>query len=332
MDKKEKEGSRREVEMKESTILENVLEKAGNKNLLDELTTRLSQSEITTLLLALSKEIANKNSPNDILSKYESNRFVKPSKLNPVEVKKVEILMLETAEASGFSPVLLSPASLLGSCSVIAEVDQNNVISATRGLELIADGTSALAIYIANGVKNRTIDNTKNSIHLSATCRVTRGQLFKNIEFVPHFELFNIVSSGKDTGSYGFEKDAIARHIGFYVSYFRDRLKHELKITLNVRSGYKDKMGFFDRIYCHLYEIYPNIAFIVNKEENDNAYYKGLNFKISVNDIEIVDGGFVDWTQSLLGNKKERLLTSGAGIDLQFITGMLNNFPEINIH
>lgn len=310
--------------MKQQKIIQNVLKKAGNENLIDELTTRLSQSEITTFLLALSKEIANKNTPNDILSKYESNRFVKPSELNPLKVKQVEILMLEMAEASGFSSVLLSPASPLGSCSVVAKVDQNNVISATRGLELIADGTNMLAIYLANGIKNKTIDNTKSPVHLSATCRVTRGQMFESKAFVPHFSLFTIISSGKDTGSYGFEKDAIARQIGFYTSYFGEKLGHKLKVSLNIRNGYTDKMGFIDRIHCHLHEVYPYIDFIVNREENDNSYYQGLNFKISVNDIEIVDGGFVDWTQNLLGNKKERLLTSGAGIDLQLIAGILD--------
>lgn len=310
--------------MKQQTIIGNVLEKAGNENLIDELTGRLSQSEITTFLLALSKEITNKNTPGDILSRYESNRFVKPSGLNPIKVKQVELLMLEMAETSGFSPVLLSPASPLGSCSVIAKVDQNNVISATRGLELIADSTNMLAIYLANGIKNKTIDNTKNPVHLSATCRVTRGQMFKSNAFVPHFGLFTIVSSGKDTGSYGFEKDAIARHVGFYISYFGEKLGHKLKVFLNMRNGYSDKMGFIDRIHCYLREQYPSIDFIVNREETGNSYYQGVNFKISVNGMEIVDGGFVDWTQKLLGNKKERLLISGAGVDLQLTTGILD--------
>jgi hypothetical protein len=308
----------------QQSIIKNVLEKAGNKNLINELTTRLSQSEITIFLLALSKEIANKNTPNDILSKYESNRFVKPSELSPIKVKQVEISMLELAEASGFSSVLLSPASPLGSCSVIAKVDQNNVISATRGLELIADSTNMLAIYLANGIKNKTIDNTKSSVHLSATCRVTRGQMFKSSEFVPHFSLFTIVSSGKDTGSYGFEKDAITKHMQFYLDYFKEKLGYKLKVTLNVRTGYTDKTGFIDRIHCHLRERYPDTEFTVNREETDNSYYQGINFKIMVKGIELVDGGFVDWTQKLLGNKKERLLISGTGIDLQFITGMLD--------
>ena len=33
-------------------------------------------------------------------------------------------------------------------------------------------------------------------------------------------------------------------------------------------------------------------------------------------EIEIADGGFVDWTQQLLGNRKERLLISGFGMGL----------------
>ncbi|AKB55455.1 hypothetical protein A9239_10845 [Methanosarcina sp. A14] len=310
--------------MKQQSIITNVLEKAGNKNLINELITRLSQSEINTLLLALSKEIANKNTPNDILNKYESNRFVKPSELSPIKVKQVEILMLQMAEASGFSSVLLSPASLLGSCSVIAKVDQTNVISATRGLELTADSTNMLAIYLADKIKNKTIDNTKNPVHLSAACRVTRGQMFKVDAFVPHFSLFTLVSSGKDTGSYGFEKAAITRHIQYYINYFEEKLGHKIKVTMNLRNGYTDKIGFIDRVHCYLCETYPDTEITLNKEETNTSYYQGINFKIIVEGIELVDGGFVDWTQKLLGNKKERLLISGTGIDLQLITGMLN--------
>lgn len=67
----------------------------------------------------------------------------------------------------------------------------------------------------------------------------------------------------------------------------------------------------------------------MNVEETDNSYYQGINFKIVVNNIELVDGGFVDWTQNLLGNKKERLLISGAGVDLQLITGMLDDYVKL---
>jgi histidyl-tRNA synthetase len=49
------------------------------------------------------------------------------------------------------------------------------------------------------------------------------------------------------------------------------------------------------------------------------GYYAGLCFKAHVvrdgRRIEIGDGGVVDWTQGLLGNRKERLVTSAVGIE-----------------
>ena len=72
------------------------------------------------------------------------------------------------------------------------------------------------------------------------------------------------------------------------------------------------------------YQCHPYTDFTLNKEETDNSYYQGINFKIIVDGIGVVDGGFVDWTQKLLGNKKERLLISGAGVDLQLIAGMVD--------
>jgi hypothetical protein len=49
------------------------------------------------------------------------------------------------------------------------------------------------------------------------------------------------------------------------------------------------------------------------------GYYAGLCFKAFVvrDDVrtEIADGGLINWTQSLLGNRKERLVISGAGIE-----------------
>ena len=50
------------------------------------------------------------------------------------------------------------------------------------------------------------------------------------------------------------------------------------------------------------------------------GYYDDLCFKIYVTDnndeeIEIGDGGMVNWTQKLLADKKERLLISALGVE-----------------
>lgn len=59
------------------------------------------------------------------------------------------------------------------------------------------------------------------------------------------------------------------------------------------------------------------IGYKINKINND--YYKGLQFTIIVNlngqELNIGDGGFVDWSQKLLSNKKERMMISAIGLD-----------------
>jgi hypothetical protein len=102
--------------------LNHILKKMGNEDLVRDIVTRLSPSEISTLLLAIGREMTDHIAPQDILKRYGTNRFAKPSNLDPVKVKLTEVKMLKAARALGFSPVLLSPASPLGSCSVTAKV------------------------------------------------------------------------------------------------------------------------------------------------------------------------------------------------------------------
>jgi len=65
-------------------------------------------------------------------------------------------------------------------------------------------------------------------------------------------------------------------------------------------------------------------------EQSRQQYYKRLQFKIYVSinnkEYEVGDGGFVDWTQKLTGNKKERLIISGIGIEFLFkiLNGLLD--------
>jgi hypothetical protein len=56
--------------------------------------------------------------------------------------------------------------------------------------------------------------------------------------------------------------------------------------------------------------------------EKENEYYKGIQYKVDItlnNKVyEIGDGGFVDWTQQLLQNKKERFLITGFGFEFMY--------------
>ncbi|MGG3470244.1 hypothetical protein ABES02_22505 [Neobacillus pocheonensis] len=62
-----------------------------------------------------------------------------------------------------------------------------------------------------------------------------------------------------------------------------------------------------------------NVDVKMNEPNWDNHYYQGLQFTIKTTiqgkEHFIGDGGFVNWTQKLLGRKKERLLISAIGLD-----------------
>ena len=50
------------------------------------------------------------------------------------------------------------------------------------------------------------------------------------------------------------------------------------------------------------------------------TYYRHFRFHVYANppkdhEMELVDGGDTDWTQKLLSNAKERLVTSGIGVE-----------------
>ena len=78
----------------------------------------------------------------------------------------------------------------------------------------------------------------------------------------------------------------------------------------------------FDNVVSHLKLKHNDVEFLFDtKRLTGLSYYRGPCFHIEVetNDGEsfmLSDGGFVDWTQVLLNDKKERLLTSAIGIEL----------------
>jgi hypothetical protein len=64
---------------------------------------------------------------------------------------------------------------------------------------------------------------------------------------------------------------------------------------------------------------HPAASFGFDQERaSGQGYYVGAGFQVFARDGSgteyfIVDGGFTDWTQQWLSNRKERLLTSGLG-------------------
>jgi hypothetical protein len=133
--------------------------------------------------------------------------------------------------------------------------------------------------------------------------------------------LFSLCSAGRTTGNLRFETHATTKHIRFYIEALRDFLGSDipLRVTITdfspdsqddvVRSTLLENLkNEFDDVDMHLEE----------GQTRETEYYCKLRFNIYASpakgyELELVDGGDTDWTQKLLSNAKERLITSGIG-------------------
>ncbi|WP_201022754.1 hypothetical protein, partial [Tepidimonas taiwanensis] len=80
----------------------------------------------------------------------------------------------------------------LGTCSTVATVDQNRVLSTVRGTEVVSDPTNALAVEAA---VRRSVGDRRRRIDLAAYQRVVRAQALDGPGLSAHFGLFALVSS-----------------------------------------------------------------------------------------------------------------------------------------
>ncbi|SFL08301.1 hypothetical protein SAMN03159341_103120 [Paenibacillus sp. 1_12] len=305
--------------MSSNKALQRILQQSGNEDLLEVWSKEASLSDINTFLLELFRNKTNTASPSDLLNKYAANTFVQPAAVNPIALKQLELTLLQIAEASLFPPIQLSPVAPLGSCSVVATADQNKIISALRGTEVVADATNLLALHMCTLLKTRKAYNEEEPLQFSTTHRHVRAQAFNRPGALTHFSLFCMVTSGRDKGSYSFEKKALLAHLNVYRQIFKAVFHVDIQVQFNQRVGYTDSDGLIQRLSEYIREMMPEIVVTENTNKTDNLYYKGLQFTIIVNlhgqEVRIGDGGFVDWSQQLLGNHKERMMISAIGLD-----------------
>jgi hypothetical protein len=299
-------------------ITERILSRIGDNDLIEKLSS-LPKSDFNSLLIEIYRKQAGSMSPVDIVKAYQANRFTVPSELDPVAYHAFEAELLALARENGITAALLSPAAPFSSCSTFGCVDQNNVVSAVRGTEILSDPTNMLAVIIAGQLKEKKADNNK-PIHYCTTARVLRAQVFPARRgYYSHFGIFCIVSSGKDSGSYACEKGLFAKHLLYYKQLLVEKYNAKLSIVLRKRYGYTDGDGFYKTMADMVKQEFPGVPVSFDSDYVDNNYYKGIHFKIFMEkdneQIEIGDGGFVDWMQQMTNNKKERCLISGIGLD-----------------
>jgi len=291
-----------------------IAQKGGYETVLNELE-KLSGSELNSLLLELFGKRSKKISPAELLRQFEKNRFAAPSTVHPIAFKELELRCLKLAESKNFNPIILSPLTPLGTCSVVGFVDQNNVVSASRGTEIVSDATNVFALLIVGEYRKK---RNKSIIKYATTQRNVRSQGISNPGFTPHFGLFCLASGGLDTGNFSFKIENLLEHINVHLSLLSDEFA---KDKLFIKFLLKDNNESFHRtLEEHSRELNNSIRIKIERQSNPGNYYKLVQFKFFLEhegkEINLSDGGFVDWTQKLIQNKKHRLLISGVGTEL----------------
>ena len=213
----------------------------------------------------------------------------------------------------------LAPVLPLGAHSAVATVDPRNVVATVRGSEVAADPTNGLALEAAARRRQALRADPRSAavVRLAAIQRVTRAQQFTGPVSFAHFGLLGLVTAGRDTGGHAFERAAVTEHLRFAADGLARlgaaRVRLELTrlddampdVTAAVAAALAGARG-------------AEVADAPGRRSG-RGYYTGLCFKVQADfgagELEVGDGGFVDWTGKLLGNRKERLLISGYGIE-----------------
>ncbi len=338
---------------------------------------RITGADLQSLLLYVYENRVRGVTVNDVKSQYERNRFVQPCEFDQRDFSLLERTIYDIVPID-FQAVELSPVNPLGINALLTEVNQKNILSTIRNVEVIADVTTALTLEC---VRRRTL-NPNEKVDVCTNQRTTRLQKYEDGSgFSPHFKVFAMCSAGKDIGHDSFEKESLIAHIGVYLeileksrelgystanltvtlsdikisekiieqlilerddmgrkiregtlgrdikSSFPSRIQNLNLLSVNEISEMEinaeverlEKIG--KEVFGDLISMYPDVNFLYEMDRIGGiGYYQDICFKVEATNLngevfQLVDGGFTDWTQVLLSNRKERLLTGGIGTE-----------------
>ncbi|WP_020390945.1 hypothetical protein [Kribbella catacumbae] len=221
---------------------------------------------------------------------------MRPSGVDPRALVKTQAMLWERLPER-FAGVELSPLAPLGTCSAVATVDQNKIVSTIRGTEVASDPTNELAIEAA--VRRRA---GQARVDLAACQRVVRAQAVDGPGMFAHFELFALVSSARDTGSGRIEAEMLVDHLRFWHDVLGDEAR--LTFTTFAQSAVRERID--DTVRPALKAVFAEDP----ERDQGSNYYSGTALGIGAGDAGLGDGGFTRWTAELLGDAKERCLIS----------------------
>jgi len=292
-----------------SGIIERIERESGVEGLAEILAERLNPSDLQSLLIEVTRRRASKRSPAELLKDFATSRFFGVARPDRAALLAWEQLALTLCKGR-FEPVELSPITPLGACSVVATVDQDWSIGTTRRGEVVSDPTNVLALEAA-----RLRQAGGDDVHLATSHRVVRPQNYGDGKMLAHFRLFVLVSGGRDRGGYGFEAEALRRQVGLLLEAFGQFLPPGTALRLGYTRTTAPHSDARLEALGGVAEANGAELFEEVGREAAGGYYAGFCFHIFAGDMQLADGGVVDWGAKLTGNGKERMVISGCGVE-----------------
>jgi hypothetical protein len=302
-----------------SPALRRVVRDAGGAAVMRVLAGELPGTDLTTLLLEVFRRRAARLRPADVLRRYHTDRFVAPGSVGFAALRRAEDAMLGGL-SPGFDVLTLAPVLPLGTHYTAGRVDPRKVIATIRGTEVAADPTNGLALEAAVRRRHALDADARSAapVSLAATQRVARAQFVTGSVTFAHFQLFAMVTAGRDTGSHAFERRHLAEHLSCAVRGLA--ALGAGRVTIAITCLDEPSAGVLAAVREELSGRAGVEVSEAPERMSGRDYYRGLCFKVFARSdagatLEVGDGGFVDWTARLLASRKERLLISGYGVE-----------------
>lgn len=264
----------------------------------------LSGEELETILLDIARGRANAATPAKLLVQWRDDLLVMPSGTDPRELSRQESALWELLPHE-FEGLALAPVAPLGLTSTVAGVNQNRIVSTTRGTEVVSDSGPVMALEAARRRRAGRLE-----VHVASYHRQLRVENL-GPEFAPHFAMFTLLSTAPDEGTGEAEASMIARQL----AYWEKVVTHFKLVNPTLELAVWDEI-VAARIESDVLSAMknPDLVVVSGEETPGEQYRVGASLIISAEGhgdrVKIGDGGLTGWTAQLTKNKKERCLVS----------------------
>lgn len=289
--------------------LKKILAKTGVPDLIEKLADSLSPGELSSLLLEVYRQKIAKLRPADLLASLPQNRFVAPSALDPLVLKEGELDALKLAVAMGFQPVELGPVTPLGSSAVYGRINQNNVLSALRNCEVIADPSNLLCLLMTS----EQVQTKATALHWICSHRTLRTAWVEGPGRYAHFQMLAACSL-LQTRELEPLIEAVLKHLVLQKALFQHFGLEDMTLKFWLKSARKQAGLALWECLQSSGEFEAEL-----QSETGSDYYQGFQIKtyarLGEHHLELADCGLVPWAAELKGDKHLNALISGVGLE-----------------